>query len=165
MKAVFDASPLIAFFQEIDSPETLLLLRRMDYELFVPQSVFDAEIVKEPSRRLLNRFVTQGAIVLLDPLPIEVVEGFQTRYPALGPGESEAILSAKQLLDEGSEVVCVLDEPPARKIGRRLGLPVVGTIGLIRALEKATLIAGSEARTLLAKLGSSSFRVDRKLLD
>ena len=165
LRAVFDASPLIAFFQELESPETLVLLRRIGYELLVPQSVFRIEIVRKPSRRILKRLVREGAIVVLDPLRGEEINAFQTRYPALGRGESEAILNGKRFLDDGLEVVCVLDEPPARKVAMRLGLPVAGTIGLIHALQTSGVLARAEARILLARLGSSSFRIDRNLLD
>ena len=164
LKAVFDSSPLIAFFFELKSPETLLLLQRLDYELMVPESVFAMEIVREPTRGVLDHLVQRGDLAVLDPIDPSVIEAFQARYPSLGRGESEAILSAKGFLDMSLEAQCILDESPARRIAGRLGVPVVGTIGLIRALEHATLISTAEARGLLSQLGASTFRVDRKLL-
>ncbi len=164
MKAVFDSSPLIAFFFELESPETLLLLRRLGFELMVPSAVFELEIVKEPSRHVLDRLVEQGALQVLNSIPQREVEAFQVRYPSMGRGESEAILWAKHLQDQVFESCCVLDEPAARKVAARLGVSVVGTIGLIRKLEDAALITTAEARRLFARLGASSFRADRKLL-
>lgn len=164
MKAVLDSSPLIAFFFELESPETLILLRQLRYELLVPHSVFALEIVREPTRRVLDRLVQHGDLVVLDPISSSVIEAFQTRYPSLGPGESEAILSTRRLLDASSEAQCVLDDTAARRIAGRLGVPIVGTIGLIRILERAGLISTSETHRLLSQLGASTFRVDRKLL-
>ena len=102
--------------------------------------------------------------MVLDPIAPKEIEAFQARYPSLGKGESEAILAAKHFVDTGSTTRCVLDEPAARKIAGRLGIPVVGTIGLLRTLETAGLVATAEVRKLLLRLGVSLFRVDRKLL-
>ena len=55
---------------------------------------------------------------------------------ALGPGETEAIGLALEL---GTHVVA-LDERRARRVARSLGLPLVGTAGLLLAAKQDGLI-------------------------
>ena len=164
LKAILDASPIIAFFDELEMPDILLLTCRLGYELLVPFHVQRFDIVKEPSKTMLAKCIKDGVISTLPPLDPARVEDFMNAHPSLGAGESEVILHAIDLRTAEIDVVCVLDERTARRAANQLGLPLVGTIGLISALSKANLIDVFKAGQLKNRLEDSKFRIDRRLL-
>ena len=55
---------------------------------------------------------------------------------ALGPGESEAISLALEI----DARLIILDDRPARRLAQSLGLPVIGTLGILLAAKKSGLI-------------------------
>lgn len=164
MKAILNASPIIAFFDELRDSGKLLLLRSLDYELIVPDHVWRHEIVKEPSSSVLAECIREGSVLVMPPPGSPDVEDFLRNHPALGPGESEVILNALSLRAAGEEVVCILDEGPARGIAGQLGLRVTGTLGLILTLRESGLITEDEERRLRNGLRSSTFRMSDDLL-
>ena len=61
-----------------------------------------------------------------------------TQRPTLGPGEREAICLAVEV----QAAAILLDDDPARKLAIQLGLPVIGTAGvLILAKERELIVA------------------------
>ncbi len=162
MRVILNASPIIAFFEELESPGTLLLLKKLGYDLQVPQAVRD-EIVKEPSASLLSRYMSEGEISCLPSPNPRKVEEFRVSHPALGAGESEVILNALDVRPR-EEVVCVLDEGPPRSVAQALDIPVTGTIGVLNLLRDANLITEAEDRDICQRLLASSFRIGRGVL-
>lgn len=60
LRAILDASAIIAFFEEAMSHRTLLLLRGLGYTLCVPQAVQD-DILREPSAASFRSALGRGA--------------------------------------------------------------------------------------------------------
>jgi predicted nucleic acid-binding protein len=58
--------------------------------------------------------------------------GHQILRTALGPGESEAVSLALEI----SAQWVILDERPARRLAQALGLPVIGTLGVLLASKR-----------------------------
>ena len=164
MKAILDASPLIAFFAEMREPEILFLLRRVGYELFVPDAVSRCDITKEPAKAILVQSVASGSISLLPPVAPAILVAFTSAHPSLGEGESEVILLAIEFLSHRQEAVCVIDEKAARRIAEDLGLPVKGTLGVLRTLRDSGLIDQDDLARLRGRLLAAGFRADASLL-
>lgn len=111
---VVDASPLIVFHQvgQFD------LLRGLFLQILVPTAVA-LEVV--PSLGVLPTWIDERPVMRTLALPEK-----------LDPGERAAIALASQLAAD----YIVLDDLPARRVATRLGLTVVGSLGLlIRALD------------------------------
>lgn len=159
--AVLDASVIIAFFQELESHDALLLLQALDYDLSVPQAVHE-EIIREPATSLLDQCLAQREIAILPKRDRNEMLQFRLSHPALGAGESEVILNALELRPAGA--ICLLDEDPARRVASALGLPMTGTVGILNLLRDASLITEAKDRELRQRLRASSFRIDRDLL-
>jgi len=140
VKAILDASPIIAFFAEMREPEILFLLQRVGYDLVVPIAVSRHDIVREPSRTILAKSVASGSVSLLPPVAPDMLATFMNSHPSLGEGESEVILHAVEYLSKGEEAVCIIDEKPARRVAADLGLHVKGTLGVLRTLQDSGLI-------------------------
>ncbi len=164
MKAILDASPIIAFFAEMREPEILFRTRALGYELLVPDAVYRKDITKEPSKAILEESVKDGSVSLLPPVEATNLEAFMRAHPSLGEGESEVILSASEFLAHRESVVCILDERPARRAAERLGLPVRGTLGVLRALEDSDLLGQEDVARLKRHLQAAGFRADASLL-
>jgi uncharacterized protein len=74
----------------------------------------------------------------------------------LGAGEAEAIALAAQ-----QKCHVILDDHQARAAAARVGLEVIGTLGILLRAKRKGLIPG--VRPLLDALDSAGFRVDEKL--
>jgi predicted nucleic acid-binding protein len=85
--------------------------------------------------------------------------GPQILRTALGPGESEAISLA---LEIGAQWV-ILDERPARRLAQALGLPVIGTLGVLLASERRGFL--SAVRPCVDALVNFGFHISPGLYD
>lgn len=75
----------------------------------------------------------------------------KTRRPALGSGEREAISLA---IEVGARTV-IIDDEAARDVARELGLPVIGTAGILVVAKERKLI--HDVKTHLDALKASRF--------
>jgi uncharacterized protein len=113
---VCNSSPLIA----LEQVGRLDLLQQLFGSVLVPPAV-----VRETSNLLaLPSWITEQS--LAQPI------GPQLLRTSLGSGESEAI----SLAVEASADRIILDDRPARRQAQALGLPVIGTLGLLLAAKR-----------------------------
>ncbi len=140
-KLIVDSSVIIAFIKL----DLLYLLE--DYDVVIPESVFEEVVVKEGSRDLISSFNVRSAE------NNELLERLKER---LGKGESEVIVLAVE-----QQSTAVLDDQTARKMARELEVKVEGTLGLlIRAKRQGKI---REIKPLLDKLIDEDFRISKKL--
>lgn len=133
--AVFDAGPLIAFPQI----EHVEMLRRLFNHLLIPVAVA-REVA--PSLGELPGWV--------DIQHLHAIPSFSRN---LGSGESAAIALAMTVSADS----LVLDDRPARTVALELGLPVIGSLGLLVKAKQLGLIA--EVRPLMDAMISHEFYV------
>jgi hypothetical protein len=118
-QVVADTSPLIAL-QQIGR---LDLLRALFGSVLIPSAVAAEALSVDRPEWLIERPLTK-------PLPLDVTSA------DLEPGESEAIALALEL----SADRVLIDEMPARKVAERLGLPLVGTLGILLLAKRSGVI-------------------------
>jgi uncharacterized protein len=130
--AVSNSSPLIA----LEKIGKLDLLRGLFSAVIIPPAVA-SEIA--PSVKLPPWIAVDQSGWSLDP---------RTIRPSLGPGESQAI--SLSLARRPGRII--LDDEPARRLALSLGLPVIGTLGIILAAKRRGLLLSirSEMDSLLA---------------
>jgi hypothetical protein len=150
---VSDSSPLIA----LSAVGRLELLKDLFGTVLVPQTVY-TEVVRPGSELPGEREVGQADWIEVHPVGntgLVKVLGLD-----LDPGESEAIVLA---MESGADLLLV-DERKARRVASRLGLNVVGTIGLlVLAKQKGLLTA---IRPVLDALGTQAgFRIGARVYD
>jgi predicted nucleic acid-binding protein len=141
---IADASPLIALHQI----GQISLIEHLFDRILIPSAV--AREVS-PSLPSLPYWIVPRD--LTRPIGSEIL------LASLGAGESETLALA---LEDGADLL-ILDERPARKLALVLGLPVVGTAGILLAAKRAGLIP--EVRPLLDTLIEKGFRVSTSLRD
>jgi predicted nucleic acid-binding protein len=141
---VSNAIPLIAFA----AIERLPLLPALFESVIIPPTVaFEARrIVRDAPAWVLVR-------ELKPPMPPVVLR------PRLGDGEREAIALAVEL---GVEQI-LLDDLPARKIARELGLSVIGVLGVLLAAKRQGLL--QLVRPEREKLLKTSFFLTPQLVE
>ena len=120
MATVSDSSPLIAL-EQIGHFE---LLRDLFQEVLVPD-----EVIRETT-------ATVGLRPWLRRQPLEGPLLSQVLRPTLGRGEREAISLAVELQAR----VILLDDEAARNVAARLGLPIMGTAGVLLIAKERGLI-------------------------
>jgi hypothetical protein len=140
---VSNASPLIAF-QQLGQ---LGLLGSLFGTVLAPPAVMrEARSVLERPGWLVERALAQ-------PLPATI------RRAGLGAGESEALALALELRADR----VLLDELAGRKLAQRLGLPVIGSVGVLLAAKRRGLIPS--VREPLDVLRKGGFRMDDELYE
>ena len=141
MKVVSDTSVLIA----LDNIGRLWLLKTMFNEVLVPEAV-----AREYSGQL--------------PSWIKVVKAEETSLVntlmvSLHRGEAEAIALAIQVKAD----LLLLDDKKARLLAKRLGLKILGTIGVLILAKKRSLIDSLEEE--ITRLLEKSFWLSRSIVD
>ncbi len=142
--AVSDATPLIA----LSKLEKLSWLRDIFGEVIIPEAVYEEIVVKGQGRAGYEEIKTSGWI-----RTIPVADRIRTNYllTQLDPGESEAIVLAEELNADW----LLMDEIHGRAIAQRLGLSIVGTVGILVLAKQRGWIP--EVRALLDALIEQNF--------
>jgi uncharacterized protein len=139
---ISNSSPLIALTQI----GRLNVLGQLYAEIIVPPAV--AREV-EPTVRKLPNWISVKQL-LLPPNP-DLASG------SIGPGEHEVISLGLEL--EAGRLI--LDERPARRLAASLGLPVIGTIGLLLAAKGLGFLP--KIKPELDRLVTARFFMDEEL--
>ena len=150
MTAVRNASPLIVFARV----GRLDLLGEVYSTVLVPPAVWRE--VAEAGARPGAAAIAQAAWLQRRSVaaPRTVIQGTARR---LGPGESEAIALASEF---AGSVPLLLDDLKGRRVALELGLPVVGSAGVLVAAKDLGLIAA--VRPLLEDLRNAGLHLSRQ---
>jgi hypothetical protein len=138
---VSNASPLIA----LEQIGKLDLLEKLFLNVLIPPAV----------TREITSIVTLPAWIIKSNLIHPI--GPQILSASLGAGESEAISLG---LEVGAQWV-ILDDRPARRAAEAIGLPAIGTLGILLAAKRRGFL--TVIRPNLDKLIGVGFRVSTDL--
>lgn len=149
---VVDSSPLIGLARI----EQLDLLRQFSSRVLVPNAVWDevtAQNYSAPGADVVRATEWLQVKKAPDPASVGSLELVVDR------GEAEAIALAQSI--EGS--MLLVDDSRARRVAQRLGVRLIGTVGLLRRAKKAGWIP--ELRPHLEAPQSSGIYIRQKLID
>jgi predicted nucleic acid-binding protein len=149
---VVDTAPLI-FLAKLDR---LDLLRTGARDVVIPPAV-RAEVAAHDDAA--ERAIAAATAVWLRVHSVTSHTAVGLLQADLDLGEAEAIVLAREI----SADRLVLDDLDARRLARRVGLPIVGTVGLLLAARLRGEISDLTAE--LERLLQLGFRVDQRLLD
>ena len=149
MIIVADSGPIISFARA----GRLDLLKQVTTELIIPDAVFE-EIVVSGDDRPGAEEVKQG--LWIKRATFQDHSLLQNMPGKLSPGESEAILLAKEL-----DAYLLVDELEARKEASRLGINYFGSLRIIKEAKDRGVI--SKAKAVLDDLIASSTYLDDSL--
>jgi len=125
----------------------LELLRHLFSEITVPPAV------------VLETTPTVELPSWIAVMPLRLGLDLRTVKSSFGTGESEAISLGLELRPDR----VILDDEPARRLARRLGLNVIGTLGLLLSAKRHGLIPGLQSQ--MDALVSTGFFIGPELYD
>lgn len=150
MQVICNSSPLIALL----SVDKLGLLGNLFKSVIIPQAVCD---------EVFNTSKASYEVESFDYIKVERVKEKQfvkVLSLNLGLGESEVIGLA---LEKNISNV-ILDDKQARKIAERMGLKVIGTLGILLLAKQKCLI--EKVKPLILEMQEKiNFRLDKKILN
>lgn len=154
MKAVLNAGPIIS----LSKISQFMVLKKVFDEILVPEAV-SYEILSKGKGKIGSKELTQalqaGWIKVRKAKDQLAVKALQK---VLGRGESEAIILA---LEEKADFV-VIDETKARREAIRMGVDVIGVLGILKRAKGLGLVK-EDLKTILRKLKAAGFRVSRAM--
>ncbi len=150
MIVVADATPLIA----LAKIGRLALLRHLFGELSIPEAVL-AEVTLAAPHRAGADEIRQAQWI--HTVAIRDITKVRYLRVELDPGEAEALVLAEELQADW----LLLDESKARRIATILGLPHIGTVGLLLLAKQKGVVP--QIRPLLDELRAQQFRLSDRV--
>ncbi len=150
MKAVVDTSVLIS----LGKLGFLGLIREMFDSIVVAKSVFE-EVRDSEVAEKVNGLIEAGEGDVVESSNKGLLDAFSS---SLGKGEAETIALALEFKTS----IALLDDLRARKTARRLGIEVMGTLGVLKVLSEMGLVS-DKPEDLCRKLTEQGFWIDGKL--
>lgn len=128
------------------------------YDIVIPEQVY-GELKKGREFTGVDvRFIRK---VSLNGIPSYIT----VHFISLGEGEKAAIALAHKLKVEGRKVIVITDDKKARKVCKRIGIRVRGTLGLIFLAKIHRIIDKAIALDLLKRIPYTSLYISRGLLN
>lgn len=156
MIVISDTTPIISFLKI----NHLDLLEKLFGFVQIPKGVF-AELTEN------SRFQKEAAIVKASTF-IEVVDEIDENYVSLlrrstglDLGESEAIY----LSDNKKADLLLMDEVRGREVAARMGIKIMGTIGVLALAFSEELISKNEIRNAIEILRDSGRHISERLYE
>lgn len=148
MIVVADTSP-INYLLLIDQIE---LLPNLFYEIIIPDAVRD-EMLAPGAPDILQKWISNPP----DWVKIQAVSVTDKSLSNLDPGEQAAITLAQTL----SADLLIIDERLGRLAASSLGVPIIGTLGILDDAANQGLINLAEA---IDRLCQTNFRISRRII-
>lgn len=149
--ATVNASPLIY----LSKSRLLNLLEVAAGRLVIPRMVLNELSVKEAVDGCLQRVLNMPTIQIVEHIDIPpVIQEWD-----LGPGESSVLAYAYG----NSGTVAVLDDLAARRCAESLGLPLLGTLGLVLRARKSGIIPS--AFSAISQLKSNGMYLSDRVIN
>ena len=130
MRAIINSSPFIA----LGCINKIYLLTELFSEVLIPQEVYNETVVNGKNSDVLNAVKANSKFKILAATNIILMEFLNDH---LDKGESEVIALAKEV----GVTTVVIDEAKGRKIARRHGLNVIGSLGILVLAKNKGLIS------------------------
>ena len=157
---ILDSSSIIAILDEVHQPELIDKITQLGHSIAIPVSVHD-EILGDSELTDIIQLIRQDKITVLTQNTKEEIAIFQKKFPGLGLGESDVMLSYQKLQHGNARVYCVLDDRIARRMATQLNIQFIGLLGLLKMMKERNILDSEEASNIISRLQRSTFRMPR----
>jgi len=160
-KVILNASPLIL----LGRTGYLWLISKLFHKIIIPPVVFDEVIArKTPDALAMKRELDTGNINIEIPTSenVEKISRFCRKDMALG--EIQVLALALDLQNQKERTLTILDDLPARRTAEVLGMPIIGTQGIIVQALRKRLIDRAEAKNIIYRLTEVGAYFDTELV-
>lgn len=138
----------------VSNASPFIALDRIGHLHLLPD-VFDALVVPPAVVRELGDLWPQPWVV--ERLPVQPFDQ-RLNESSLDPGEKEAIALALELRAQR----LILDDLPARRFAETVGLPIIGTVGVLEVARQLSILP--RLQTVLDQLVQSGFHLSPGLI-
>lgn len=160
---IFDNSAIILFLDHIEEEKCLQLLSGIGEYLIVPESVYNEFEYKDFDGKLDN-IIENNVLKKYEGMSTSTENTIKNRFPNLHYGEINVLSWGIQLKNLNKNFWCVLDEKEGRKAAKELGLPVKGSIGLLKILKDHKILNRSQLVNIAEKIKRSPFHISNEIL-
>ena len=154
MIVISDTTPIISLLK-IDR---LPLLEKLFGTVQIPKGVF-AELTENPRFRNEAETVQKSSFIQVVSEIDEDYVSLLCRSAGLDVGESEAIY----LSDAGKADMLLMDEARGREVAMRMGIRIMGTIGILILAYEDDFISKEEIRSAIEILRDSGRHISERL--
>jgi predicted nucleic acid-binding protein len=133
-KVIIDTGPLLAFAKT----GILNILENLFKQLIITREVYiEVFSKKSPENESIKENIG-GFIEVRDLGKLNKIDNKKIKETVqlLNDGEKSSLLLSYALIEERNKVLLIIDEKSGRKAAEKLGIPVVGTVWLLKTLEK-----------------------------
>jgi predicted nucleic acid-binding protein len=156
-KLIFDTTSLICLV-EISALDLIFQAsNKLGYSIILPKSVW-TEFRNNPFGE--QEFKSRQIKIITSEQ--NELEHLKNRHPSLGKGELEAIIIAKDA--RYGNCIAILDDKKARNVACNLQVKHHGLLWLIEHCCKNNMLKLETALSLLDRIESSNFRVEKNLI-
>ena len=158
---ILDSSVVILFLDDIDEEGCLYMLSEIGEILLLPESVYD-EVLDEDTKSKMNSLISKGILRKIEGANCEE-NILKRRFLTLGNGEINVLACGKNLQKQ-EKIWCVIDETHGRNAAEKLGIPLTGSIGLIKILKEKRVLNEDKLKNIVNKIRESPFWIDKEIL-
>ena len=155
MIVVSDTTPLIALMKAAQ----MELLQKLFGKVLIPNAVY-LELTSNASFREESETIRNCAflevVAVSDVKTVDVLR----RATGLDLGESEAIVYA----ESSAADILLMDERKGRLIASSMGLPVMGSIGVLREAHASGLLDSEGFRRAIERMQEAGIRLSERLI-
>ncbi len=156
MIVISDTTPLISFLKI----KRLDLLKTLFEIVQIPKSVF-AELTENIKYRDEAEIIKNSIFIhVIDDIDVNYVSLLR-RSAGLDLGESEAIY----LADNKKADLLLMDEARGREVAIRMGIKIMGTIGILGLAYESSLISKEEIKQAIDILRDSGRHISERLYE
>lgn len=153
MIVISDTTPLISLLKI----NRLDLLQKLFGAVQIPKGVF-AELAEKSVFADEAEQVKNCSFISIQDADEKQVSLFM-RATGLDRGESEAIVLTESLNAD----LTLMDEVQARTVAERMGLPIMGTVGILHAAYRQNLLSKDEIRQYIAVFRATGRHISENL--
>lgn len=154
MLVVSDTTPIITLLKI----KKLELLRKLFENVVIPSAVYN-ELTSNRKFPEEERVIKNTEYIkVVDVEDVKAVELLQ-RATGLDLGESEAIVFS----DNSKAGLLLIDETNGRKVAKQMGIPIMGTIGVLMAAYHEKFISSCEIKECIDIMKNSGRHLSEKL--
>ena len=155
MIIISDTTPIIALMKA----SQLNLLEILFSKILIPRAVFE-ELVSNISFKDEAETIRSSPFINIVTVSDHKTVDILRRATGLDLGESEAIVYAEEIAAD----IFLMDERKGRAIASSMGLPVMGSIGVLREAYAAKIITAKQFRSAIAKMQEVGIRLSERLI-
>ncbi|MCM1327430.1 MAG: DUF3368 domain-containing protein [Bacteroidales bacterium] len=154
MIVISDTTPIISLMKA----GQLELLHELFGIVYIPKAVYQ-ELTENEIFLEEIRIIQECEFLYVDEVDNAKSVVILRNFTGLDAGESEAII----LADEKHSDVLLMDEHKGRQVAKKLGITIVGTIGILAQAFDEGLLTKEDVEECIGRLKESGIRISEKL--